>query len=556
MLAIKIFYSFLPLSISIFLTSIYLFFSNKIIIITWNLPIFYSSPIQFPIILDPEGTLFSSIVLLISASIFLFSVSYIARETFKNRFTWILFLFVISINLLIIFPNLITLLIGWDGLGIVSFLLVIYYQNNKSLAAGIITALTNRIGDVLILLSISLILFSNQWNALTINLILPTSVAILLIFAAITKRAQVPFSSWLPAAIAAPTPVSALVHSSTLVTAGVFLLYRFHPFLYSFPNFCQILLIISSITIFIAGTVALAEQDLKKIVALSTLRQLGVIIARLALKIPNFTLFHLITHALFKALLFVCAGSTINFFGHTQDLRQVGNTAKQIPIISMATLFSLTALCGFPFIAGFYSKDFIIEFNIITVNNLSIIALFILATILTVFYSIRFLFFVQATHQLHLPNSYYIDTDKFLIIPIMILRTGALLGGSILNWIVLTPIPEIPISFFSKIIPLIIIISTPLLFITQENKVKPQPFLSFIWFLTPSSSQIIISQPLNYALKINTILDQGWTEVIGPQGIANFNIFSSSHIEKFNKVFFTRIPFLIITSILIITVIF
>lgn len=556
MLAIKIFYSFLPLSITIFLTSIYLFYTNKMIIINWVLPMFSRSPIHFPIIIDPEGTLFSSVVLLISASIFLFSVSYIASETFKNRFSWILFLFVISINLLIIFPNLITLLIGWDGLGIVSFLLVIYYQNNKSLAAGIITALTNRIGDVLILLSISLILFNNQWNALTITSALPTSVAILLIFAAITKRAQVPFSSWLPAAIAAPTPVSALVHSSTLVTAGVFLLYRFHPFLYSFPSFCQFLLIISSITIFIAGTVALAEQDLKKIVALSTLRQLGVIIARLALKIPNFTLFHLITHALFKALLFVCAGSTINFFGHTQDLRQVGNTAKQIPIISIATLFSLTALCGFPFIAGFYSKDFIIEFNIITINNLSIIALFIIATILTVFYSIRFLFFVQTTHQLHLPNSYFIDEDKFLLIPIAILRAGALLGGSLLNWIVLAPIPEIPIQFLSKITPLIIILTTPLLFLAQENKVKPQPFLSSIWFLTPASSQLIIEKPLSYALNINSIIDQGWTEIFGPQGISLFNLSSRSTLETFNKLFFTRIPFIIITTLLLILCLF
>lgn len=551
MLAIKVFYSFFPLSIIIFITSISLFLKNKIIIITWNLPILYSSPINFPVILDPEGTLFSSTVLLISASIFLFSVSYIAREKFQNRFSWILLLFVISINLLIIFPNLITLLIGWDGLGIVSFLLVIYYQNNKSLAAGIITALTNRIGDVLILISIRFILFNNHWNALTLRTTIPSILAILLIFAAITKRAQVPFSSWLPAAIAAPTPVSALVHSSTLVTAGVFLLYRFHPFLYTFPNFCTCLLIISSLTIFIAGTVALAEQDLKKIVALSTLRQLGVMMARLALKIPNFTLFHLITHALFKALLFVCAGSTINFFGHTQDLRQIGNTAAQIPLISIATLFSLTALCGFPFIAGFYSKDFIIEYNIITINNLSIITLFLIATILTVFYSIRFLFFVQRTHQLHLPNSYYIDTDTFLILPIIILRTGALLRGSILNWIILSPIPEIPIQFLSKITPLIILIITPILFLCQEKKTKPQPFLSHIWFLTPTSSQLIINTPLNYASKINFILDQGWTELIGPQGISNYSLHTSAKTQTYNKIFFTRIPFLIITSILL-----
>nr|AUW35240.1 NADH dehydrogenase subunit 5 [Dinophilus gyrociliatus] len=556
MLAMKIFYSFLPLSMSMFLTSMFLFMKNKILIISWSLPMFYSSPINFPIILDPEGTLFSAVVLLISSSIFLFSVSYMASETFKNRFTWILFLFVVSMNLLIMFPNLITLLIGWDGLGIVSFLLVIYYQNNKSLAAGMITALTNRIGDVLILLSIAMVLLSNQWNALTIDNSLPMITAMMLMFAAMTKSAQVPFSSWLPAAMAAPTPVSALVHSSTLVTAGVFLLYRFHPFLYSFPSFCKILLIMSSITMFMAGTVALAEQDLKKIVALSTLSQLGVMMASLALKIPNFTLFHLITHALFKALLFVCAGSTINFFGHTQDLRQVGNTAKQMPIMSMATLCSLTALCGFPFMAGFYSKDFIIEFNMMTINNMSIIILFMLATILTVFYSIRFLFFVQSIHQLHLPNSYHMDTDKYLIIPMLILSMGALFGGSILNWTVLTPIPEIPISLISKIMPLMIIIITPLLFLTKENTLKPQPFLASMWFLTPMSSQLILKKPLNYALMMNSIVDQGWTETLGPQGIASLNINSASNLEKFNKLFFTSIPLLIMTSTLMILILF
>ena len=184
---------------------------------------------------------------------------------------------------------------------------------------------------------------------------------IIIIFAAITKSAQIPFRSWLPAAIAAPTPVSALVHSSTLVTAGVFLLLRFYPFLSSSKRFSTILLITGSITMLIAGQAALLETDIKKIIALSTLRQLGVIITSLSLGFTNLTFFHLITHALFKALLFVCAGSIINLHHHSQDLRFIGNTRQQTPLLNSCIIIANLALSGSPFMAGFYSKDLIIE---------------------------------------------------------------------------------------------------------------------------------------------------------------------------------------------------
>ena len=169
--------------------------------------------------------------------------------------------------------------------------------------------------------------------------------------------------------MAAPTPVSALVHSSTLVTAGVFILIRFYNFLRTIKIFNTILLFVATVTILIAGLSALTECDLKKVIALSTLRQLGVIIARLGLGAPNLAFFHLITHALFKALLFICAGAIIHFSYHRQDLRNVGNLAPQLPITISALLIANISLCGLPFLSGFYSKDLILETSIFIPTN-------------------------------------------------------------------------------------------------------------------------------------------------------------------------------------------
>lgn len=183
---------------------------------------------------------------------------------------------------------------------------------------------------------------------------------LLLIISAITKRAQIPFSAWLPAAMAAPTPVSALVHSSTLVTAGVYLIIRFRAALEGSVA-QRVLLIISCLTIFIAGLGANFEYDLKKIIALSTLSQLGVILRILSLGYRDLAFFHLLSHALFKALLFMCAGVVIHRVGGYQDIRFIGNLIKFMPLtISFMTISNL-ALCGFPFLAGFYSKDIILE---------------------------------------------------------------------------------------------------------------------------------------------------------------------------------------------------
>jgi NADH-ubiquinone oxidoreductase chain 5 len=210
------------------------------------------------------------------------------------------------------------------------------------------------------------------------------------ILAGITKRAQMPFSAWLPAAIAAPTPVSALVHSSTLVTAGVYLLIRFN-FIIGINGF---LFLIGVLTIFISGLGANLEIDLKRIIALSTLRQLGLIIIILGSGFYELAFFHLMAHAIFKSLLFLCAGVFIHSMGDIQDIRLAGKINFSLPVSSFYFISSSMALCGFPFLTGFYSKDLILE--VYFISNINIVTTFLiyLSTMFTLIYSVRLIYYL------------------------------------------------------------------------------------------------------------------------------------------------------------------
>ena len=290
----------------------------------------------------------------------MFSSFYIDHEVFHSRFVGLVILFVLSINFLIYVPNLIGLIIGWDGLGVISFLLVIYYQNKSSLGAGMITVLTNRIGDVLFIIRIGLLRGTIRWIFVDfIDYVLPMVVIGFVVVGRITKRAQIPFSAWLPAAIAAPTPVSALVHSSTLVTAGVYVLIRFYPRMGE--GFGVFLSVVATLTMFMAGYTGCYQRDMKKVIAFSTLSQLGVIIIIISVGIVDLCVFHLVTHALFKALIFICAGGVIHLGGGVQDYRGFGGLWFKMPIINAWLIVACLSLAGVPFIAGFYSKDLILE---------------------------------------------------------------------------------------------------------------------------------------------------------------------------------------------------
>lgn len=238
-----------------------------------------------------------------------------------------------------------------------------------------------------------------------------------------------PFSAWLPAAMAAPTPVSALVHSSTLVTAGIYLLIRFYSRLRQYELFHRIALIVGTITCILASISAIYETDLKKIIALSTLRQLGVMMIAIGIGKPQVAFFHLLTHALFKALLFICAGNIIHRIQDNQDIRLIGNISSSIPFTTTALNIANLSLCGLPFIAGFYSKDSIIENFIISNVSLRTRILLMLRITITAAYRIR-LSLITLWSPFKGPSIKTMDDENTLIhISYFILLIGAIFAG-------------------------------------------------------------------------------------------------------------------------------
>ena len=426
----------------------------------WEIFSINSSIIVIVLIFDWISLLFISFVLFISSLVIYYRKDYIRGDLFINRFIILVLLFVFSIIIIILRPNLIRILLGWDGLGLVSYALVIYYQNVKSYNAGILTALSNRLGDVALLISIAWILNYGSWNFLFYIEFIKgdfqiTVICIMAILAAITKSAQIPFSSWLPAAMAAPTPVSALVHSSTLVTAGVYLLIRFNR-LFIDTNLGKFLLLISGLTMFIAGLGANFEFDLKKIIALSTLSQLGLIMRILAIGFYKLAFFHLLTHALFKALLFICAGAIIHNIKNSQDIRDIGGLTIYMPLTISCLNIANLALCGFPFLAGFYSKDIILEIVLISNLNLFSVFLFFFSTGLTVRYSFR-LFYYSFIMTMHQTSMNILNDGSFIIFKSMFgLLIFAISGGSMLNWILFPYISIICLPTYLKLLTLIV----------------------------------------------------------------------------------------------------
>lgn len=254
----------------------------------------------------------------------------------------------------------------------------------------------------------------------------------MLILAAITKRAQIPFSAWLPAAIAAPTPVSALVHSSTLVTAGVYLIIRFREALTE-SSVQTFLLLVACLTMFISGLGANFEYDLKKIIALSTLSQLGVIIRILSLGFADLAFFHLLTHALFKALLFMCAGIIIHNVNEYQDIRCMGGLLNFMPLTCICINLANLSLCGIPFLRGFYSKDLILEVAFMSPLNIISFILYVVSTGLTVCYTFRLIFYsITGNYNLNRVRCIN-DERKIITSPLIVLRVSAIIRGWVLS---------------------------------------------------------------------------------------------------------------------------
>lgn len=420
----------------VFLICLLLYFwvqwTNQYLCLEWSLFSSQRISLEIPLVLDEKSLSFLFSVSLISASVYMFSHRYMRKEVYTIRFHLLVLAFVKSMFILILSPNIFRLILGWDGLGVTSFLLVVYFQSKKSFNAGIITALTNRIGDVLLLMGIAYIGVNFSWEFWELtksDFGIEGCAGLIFLVAAITKSAQVPFSAWLPAAMAAPTPVSALVHSSTLVTAGVYLMIRFSLGL---PN-KELLLRVGMVTMFIARLSALLETDIKKVVALSTLRQLGLIFLAIGTGFSEYRFFHLLIHAYFKAVMFIAVGNCIHMRSDYQDLRFLRLSAKPYAVSFTVCFISNASLMGLPFLAGFYSKDLIIETLADSRSSVFMAFLTVLSVIFTALYSLRFIMMVFFSHQKFSCVSKHCEFSPRYFFSMVSLSALAVVGGSFLR---------------------------------------------------------------------------------------------------------------------------
>nr|QNP10091.1 NADH dehydrogenase subunit 5 [Ochthebius pilosus] len=537
MLSICLIYSglFLIFSFTSFFFSINFMVLDYSLMLELEMFTLNSCSIVMTILLDWMSLLFMSFVLFISSMVIYYSKEYMLGDLNINRFIMLVSMFVLSMMLLIISPNLISILLGWDGLGLVSYCLVIYYQNIKSYNAGMLTALTNRLGDVALLIVISWMMNYGSWNYIFYldfmkNDYIMMLISYLIIFAAFTKSAQIPFSSWLPAAMAAPTPVSSLVHSSTLVTAGVYLLIRFN---FSFNlTMMMLMLFISSMTMFMAGLGANFEFDLKKIIALSTLSQLGLMMSILFLGEYKLAFFHLLTHALFKALLFMCAGCIIHNLNNCQDIRYMGGLMKQMPLTCSFFNIANLSLCGIPFLSGFYSKDLILEVLSMNYLNLYIYIIFYFSTGLTACYTIRLMYYSLMGNFNYLSLNMINDESKIMLKGMSGLIIMVIMGGSILMWLMFPTPYLICLPFYMKMMTVIVILMGLYLGYQFSNFYlnynlkslmfyKMSLFFSLMWNMPFMSTFGVNFYPIYLGNFYYKNFDQGWFEYLGSQNIYN-----------------------------------
>nr|QCP68879.1 NADH dehydrogenase subunit 5 [Cryptolestes ferrugineus] len=559
---------FLSFSLFFFYMSLIYIIMDMVVILEFNIITMNSTSIVMSILLDWMSYLFMSFVLFISAMVIFYSEEYMHGDLTLSRFILLVVMFVLSMMLMIISPNLISILLGWDGLGLVSYCLVIYYQNVKSFNAGMLTVLTNRIGDVALLMSIVWMMNFGSFNyvnylGLFKNNMIMQLISYLIVLAAFTKSAQIPFSSWLPAAMAAPTPVSSLVHSSTLVTAGVYLLIRF--------NFCFsmelkfIMLFIGCFTMFMSGVGACFEFDLKKIIALSTLSQLGLMMSILAIGDYSLAFFHLLTHALFKALLFMCAGNIIHNFMNCQDIRYMGSVSKFMPLTCIFLNISNMSLCGLPFLSGFYSKDLIVEFMSMQNLNFFIYIIFYISIGLTVCYSMRLSYYLMFGNYNNLTLTNLNDSGYIMLKGMSGLILLVIFMGSVLNWLIFISPYFICLPLIMKLMALIFIglggwigLEVSKFALNYNLKMKNyyllSMFLSNMWNMPLLSTVLINYLPLKSG-HLYLMIDQSWVEFYGGKSLKKYLPYLSNFFQivfkNHLKIYFLMMVFWLMMLIII-----
>nr|BAU98024.1 NADH dehydrogenase subunit 5 [Ovophis okinavensis] len=429
--------------------------------LTISLPPLIMTPtenINITITLDTLSLTFIPVALFITWSITEFSIWYMSSDPNISKFIKYLTIFLITMMIIITANNMYQLFIGWEGVGVMSFLLIGWWgaRSNANTAA-LQAIIYNRIGDIgLILTTTWLITFSsmNFQELLIQHKTVSFIPAIGLMAAAVGKSAQFSLHPWLPSAMEGPTPVSALLHSSTMVVAGVFLLIRLHPTLNN-PNMMTICLIIGATTTMFAAAAAVTQHDIKKIIALSTPSQLGLMMTMLGLNQPTLAFLHMTMHSFFKALLFLCSGSFIHSLNNEQDLRMMGNLLKTAPMTSSFTIIANLSLIGMPFLSGFYSKDTIIETMTNSHINLWALTITLIATTLSATYSMQIILLIL-TGPSHTNTRFHNET-KNTTSPLARLALTSILIGSITK---LSALQTPPVSTMPKTVKLMALTMT------------------------------------------------------------------------------------------------
>lgn len=502
------------------------------LIFEYNFYSFNSLFFCYLIVLDWVSLMFISIVLLISSLVILYSSVYIGLIRYSYiRFLIILLIFILRIILMIIRPNIIRIILGWDGLGLVSYYLVIYYRSLRSYVSGIVTCLINRLGDGGLLVSIVWLISYGSWNFMYYLDFFYDYIFYLIVLSCFTKSAQVPFSSWLPAAIAAPTPISALVHSSTLVTAGIYLIIRFNYF-FKFNSYFFFYL--GLITMFMSSYRCIFEYDLKKIIAISTLSQLGLIICSLFFCNWIMSFFHLLRHAVFKSLLFLCAGIIIYYINDNQDIRLIGSVCSFLPFTCSCMNISNLCLCGFPFLSGFYSKDLILDnFFLFNFNFYCFFFMYICLG-LTCFYRFR-LFYYSIIYNYNFYSFFGIfESLSFISFRVFFLTFFSIFFSCIMIWLFRLNFRFIFLPFYLKLFPFFILLIS--YWFSFEFVSIISYFFGFyyyffngnIWFIS-SYFNYMYFYFYNFSLKNLMVLR--WGEFFGPFGLSYYFLIFSSFIQ-------------------------
>nr|ALR69309.1 NADH dehydrogenase subunit 5 [Bemisia tabaci] len=482
---IKNFILFMCLTIIILmLVSMVTFSKSTAIMVEWKMMSLKSSDMSVFFLMDEKSYVFILTVMVVTTSILIYSKFYIEKK--KMMFTKILIMFMTSMVMLIMSPNMVSLVMGWESLGMTSFVLIMYYQNKKSMMSSMYTIMMNRIGDITLLVSMMILMDSASWMFLSSEFMNSEITWIMLITTSMfSKSAQIPFSSWLTEAMAAPTPVSALVHSSTLVTAGVYLMMRFKSAMTSF-QMDQIIFTAAMMTLTMASMNSLMEMDMKKLVALSTLGQISIMFISMSANLYSLAFFHMIMHATFKALIFLCT-STLISISNTQDLRKMSSTSKNLMVTNISFNVASMILCALPFVSSFYSKEIIMEMIMIKPLNKILTMSFITLMSVTTIYSLKMMMIVNLNKMsltMKMKSELYtqVMSKVILLIPSIIL-------GNKLAWLMELNKDVIYLSVSEKLIPAtMILIMVSMMKIdsklkTTKTNTNIKQMMSYMWFM-------------------------------------------------------------------------